>query len=271
MFFPIAYYNNQFLDAQDISIDPKDLGVQRGYSIFDFFKLKDLSNPNFEDYISRFFNSCSAVRLDVKKTREEIKNIAIEVLQENNSRDGYIKIIASAGTSANGFNQENKPSLLAMGMPIKKWDSEYYTSGTKLLTSDYRRDIPHVKTTNYMHAAMQADAIKEAGAIDLLYHDSGLVRETSRSNIFLIIEGETFTPSENILEGITRKRVLETDIGIKHHSQDIPLDIIGKADEVFITSTTKGVMPVVQIDDKCIGSGKVGPITRRYMDHVNAF
>ena len=271
MFFPIAYYNNQFLDAQEISIDPKDLGIQRGYSVFDFFKLKNLSNPNIDDYISRFFNSCKSVRLDIQKSRDEIRNITTQVLQQNGTRDGYVKIIASGGTSINGFNKENGPSILAMGMPIKEWDEKYYKIGTKLLMSDYRRDIPHVKTTNYMHAAMQADSTKEAGAIDLLYYDRGLIRETSRSNIFLIIGGELFTPSENILEGITRKRVLETDIGIIHHKQDIPVDLISTADEIFITSTTKGVMPIIEIDNNRIGTGKVGPYTQQYMNHINSF
>lgn len=258
-----------FLLAEDISIDPKDLGVQRGYSIFDFFELKNLSNPNLEDYMDRFFKSCASVKLDVKKTRAEIKSIAVDLLQKNNTRDGYIKIIASAGTSSDGFNRENSPSLLFMAMPTKDWDKRYYTQGTKLITSEYQRDIPHVKTTNYMHAAMHTEVLKEVGAIDLLYHDHGLLREASRCNIFLIKDEQLFTPSDNILHGITRKRVLSADIGIKHHEQDIPMVMIENADEAFITSTTKGVMPIVQIDKTTIGSGVVGPITKRYMKQIN--
>ncbi len=271
MFLPIAYYNDEFLSTQDISIHPTDLGVQRGYSIFDFFKLKNLSNPNIEDYIDRFFNSCRAVRITVKKTRTEIKKIAVDLLLKNDTRDGYLKIIASAGNSANGFNHEHSPSLLFMAMPTKDWDRAYYTKGTRLLTSDYQRDIPHVKTTNYMHAAMQADLLKEAKAIDLLYHDHGLIREASRCNIFLIKDEALFTPSTHILHGITRKRVLSTDIGIAHHEQDIPLGMIESADEAFITSTTKGVMPIVQIDDMIIGSGEVGAITNKYIEQINRF
>ena len=271
MFFPIAYYNNEFQLTQDISINSKDLGLHRGYSVFDFFKLKDLANPNFDDYMRRFFNSCASVKLYIKKDREELYNIANNVLIQNNTRDGYIKIIATAGSSSNGFNHDNNPSLLVMAMPLKQRNEQYYTKGTKLLLSSYRRDIPQVKTTNYMHAAMHADILKESKAIDLLYHDDGLIREAARCNIFLIKDTELFTPSAHILHGITRKRVLNTDIGIAHNEQDIPLNMLESVDEIFITSTTKGVMPIVQVDDLIIGSGKVGPITKRYMEKINGF
>ncbi len=259
------------MSLSEISVDPLDLGVQRGYSVFDFFKLKNLDSPYLDDYLSRFMRSVQAINLNISWSKDDIKTIAKDVLSHNQQTDGYIKIIASGGVSSDGFHRIADPSLLVMAMPIKEKKASLYEKGAHLITSEYQRDIPHVKTTNYLHSAMHAEQLANEKAIDLLYHDNGLIREASRCNFFLIKDQELHTPANKILHGITRKRVLKTNIGIPHHEVDIPIVMLSQADEVFITSTTKGVMPITQIDNTNINSGSVGPITMMYMEQINMF
>jgi len=107
--------------------------------------------------------------------------------------------------------------------------------------------------------------IRAAGAQDLVYHDGGWIRESARSNFYLVDNhGAIVTPHEQILEGVTRKHVLELarQAGIRVEERDVHIDEINLATEAFFTSSTKGVMPVTHIDNREISDGP-GPVSRQ--------
>ena len=115
-----------------------------------------------------------------------------------------------------------------------------------------------------------------AGAGEILYHDGKCWRETVRANVFFIANGEIFTPGEKILKGITRKQVIHLAAkNFKVNEADIPVAFIDDVSEIFITSSTKGVLPVVEVDGKKVGSGKPGPISTtlstEWEKHVKAY
>ncbi len=128
-----------------------------------------------------------------------------------------------------------------------------------------------------MMAVSMSRTMKETGAIDVLYHDGHLIRETTRSNIFLVTRGGVLvTPADGMLEGVTRKHILQVARGqLPVEERDVPVSELGEVAEVFITSTTKGAIPVVQVDDITINDGRPGPVTRRVMElfaqHVEAY
>jgi branched-subunit amino acid aminotransferase/4-amino-4-deoxychorismate lyase len=103
--------------------------------------------------------------------------------------------------------------------------------------------------------------MKKEGAIDVLYYDRNEVRETSRANVFMVKDNQVFTPVEKILKGITRKRVLGLSSPWPVTTKSISKEELMAADEVFITSTTKSIMPITHIDNIMIGNGEVGLIT----------
>ena len=272
MFLQQAFFNGQFLPLKNIQISPTDLGIQRGYSIFDFFKLKNGENPWFEWYMDRLELSASLVNLNLPYSREEIKDICVKVLSTNAEHSGYTKVIISAGGSIDGYTRHTAPSILILGLPIKKPSIEYYTKGAKLLLYEYTRDLPRVKSTNYIVSAMLAPEMKAQNTIDVLYHNGTHISECSRCSFFIVKKNLVITSKTNILNGITRQRLLSADSSdYEIIIRDIALSDINNIDEAFITSTSKGVMPIVQIGGQVIGSGKVGPITMKCMNQITKF
>jgi len=272
MFLPIGYYNGSYLQLEDISISPLDLGVQRGYSIFDFLKIRDGHNPWMDLYLKRLYQSATDVNIKISECRSDWKTIVETLLEKNDVRDAYLKIIISAGNSLDGYQQEEKSKTLVLGSSFELPPANIYESGARLTLKEYRRDVPTVKTTNYLFSASLAKTMKEDGVIDILYHHDGLITECSRCNFF-IVQGEKIkTAGKGILRGITRERVLTLqDPSVAVMEADILVEELGQATEAFITSTTKGVVPITHIDDTPILDGQVGPVTRELMSRINVF
>jgi len=273
MFLPIAFYGDDYIDVDKIRISPLDLGVQRGYSIFDFFKLKALSNPWIDRYMKRLKDSAQAVQLELPYSTGKVVELSKELFKRNKITDGFIKIILSAGPSDNGYHRTGPAHLLIFALPPSTLPDRYYRKGASLMTCLYQRDLPFVKTTNYIKSAMLADKLKAGDFSDVLYHDGVRLSEASRCNIFLVRENTIITPDQHVLKGITRSRVMSLkDLSVDVKADEVLLShLYHEATEVFITSTTKGVMPITKIDDKIIGNGTVGPLTKEVMTRINSF
>jgi branched-chain amino acid aminotransferase len=136
---------------------------------------------------------------------------------------------------------------------------EKYQNGIKLLTVEHVRAIADIKTTNYTLPVWHSVNWKKLGAEDVLYHWNGQVSESSRSNFFLVKDGVIHTPDQHILHGVTRKHLIQ--VAEQVVIRPIRLEEVWEADEAFISSTTKVLLPVTQLDDQKIGSGKAGKIT----------
>jgi len=124
--------------------------------------------------------------------------------------------------------------------------------GYKVVSYPHQRQMPHVKTTDYLMAIWLQPWVKQQDADDVLYHQNGIITEFPRSNFFLVTEDQTIvTPEKNILAGITRKQILQVAEanGLRVIQKDISLEEIGAAREAFISSSTKRVIPIRQLDD----------------------
>ena len=272
MLLPIGYYDGSYLQLEDIRISPLDLGIHRGYSIFDFLKIRDGQNPWMDLYLKRLYTSATSVNMKVQECRKDWDTIVQTLLEKNDVRDAYLKIIISAGESTNGYMPEGKSKTLVVGLSFEEPPASIYESGVKLLLKEYLRDIPAVKTTNYLYSATLAEEMKEDGMIDVLYHHGGWISECSRCNFFLVTKEGIKTPGENILKGITRERVLRLkDLKTPVMEADLHIDMLSQASEAFITSTTKGVVPVIHIGGHDINDGQVGTITKDLMSRINVF
>jgi len=126
--------------------------------------------------------------------------------------------------------------------------------------------MPEAKTTHYITAVKLQSRRKQAKAVEILFVSNGEVLECSTSNIFMFIGNVLMTPKDNILFGITRKAVL--DIAKKHFKikeRGISMPELMKADEIFITSSFKDIIPIIKIDKNTVGGGMVGKNTRKVM------
>ena len=140
-----------------------------------------------------------------------------------------------------------------------------YING-KIATSDKLRFMPEAKTTHYITTVKLQPKRKKAKAVEILFVSNGKVLECATSNIFMFLDDILITPKDNVLLGITRRAVLDTaKKHFKIEERNIAVPELMKADEIFITSSFKDIVPIVKIDEKIVSGGVVGKNTRRLM------
>jgi len=256
---PFCFANNQIQASETASIHPMDIGLIRGYGIFDFFRTTNYNALFLSDYLDRFIRSAEKTHLHLAYNKEQLKNIVHELIQKNDLKAGGIRMLLTGGVSENHFSP-TKGSLFIFCEELDFPAPAKYENGVKLLAVEHVRAIADIKTTNYAFPVWHSAQWKNANAEDVIYHQNGWISESSRSNIFVIKNGEIATPDQHILHGITRMRVLE--LAPSTAIRPISFQELLEADEVFMTSTTKKILPVTSIDNHPIGTGKVGPMTK---------
>jgi branched-chain amino acid aminotransferase len=201
-------------------------------------------------------------------------HVVLETLAHNrdNGHGEYnIRIIVTAGSSPDFMTPQGQPRLLVLVSEMPRHPASWYTDGVKITTMRSRRILPGAKSINYLSATIAMKKARAAGAVESLYVDrDGLVYECTTSNIFLFKGATLVTPGRKILSGITRAFILELAQGFfTVEVRDVTLEEVLSADEVFISGTNKGVVPVVRVDDTPIGGGRPGPHTRKLMQAVS--
>lgn len=262
-----SFFNNQFLPAENTFVHVSDLAVQRGYGIFDFFKAVNGKIPFLDDYFNRFYRSAEFMQLPVSLSREELKMVVYELLQRNSVADAGIKMVLTGGYSPDGYEIAT-PNLIITQHALTMPSTKMLEQGVKIITHEFRREMPLVKSINYTTGVWLQRKVKETNAYDVLYHLNGEVSEFPRCNLFVIkANGEAVTPAIHVLEGITRKNILSLS-GMEVKATKVTLTDVLQASEVFLTSTTKRVVPIVQVDNTIIGNGKPGPVVQRILSEL---
>ncbi len=252
-----AFINGAFLPLENAALNITDLALLRGYGIFDFFRVID-GNPIFlEDYLDRFENSIKGLHLNLKYKRETIKDFIFKAIQLHPCPLLGIKLIVTGGYSEDGYTP-TEPNFIILPKPFLLHD---FNKGLHLKTVNYLRELPEIKSINYLVPISTIPLLNAAGADDVLYFSNNLVTESSRSNFFLIKNKKLITSQRGILYGVTRKRVLAfAEKLMEVEVRDVPLEEVWEADEVFLTASTKRIAPITQIDDKRF---EIGDLTKQ--------
>ena len=260
---PFCFANDRIVLSAQASIHPLDIGLIRGYAIFDFFRTENFKPFFVDEYLQRFISSAERTSLPLNFGLQELHRIVHELIEKNELEQGGIRMILSGGVSANHF-APSEGSLFIFCEELNMPPQEKYDLGVKLLSAEYVRPLPTIKTTNYTLPVWLSVDWKGQGIEDVIYHHEGIISESSRSNVFMVKDDKISTPNTNILYGITRKKVMALSGSVEE--RDISFAELLDADEAFITSTTKRILPVTNIDGKSIGDGKVGNTTRWLME-----
>lgn len=260
----IAFVNDMFVQADKAGLRLNDLSIQRGYAAFDFFRTKNYKPLFLEDYLDRFFASGELLRLKSPKSKAEVKDIIRELIRQNDLPEAGIKLMLTGGYSPDGYTPA-EPNFIVTQHEIQLTSPEKFAAGIKVITYPHQRELPAVKSTDYLMGVWLQEKLRQEQAADVLYHNNGIITEFPRSNVFVVsASGRVITPSENILSGITRKKILELGNGSFDCAADtITIEELKNAREVFMTSTTKRILPVVQVDDTIIWDGKPGAVTTK--------
>ncbi len=262
-----GYLNDKLIDCDNAQISAYDLGLNRAYAVFDFFRIVDGNFRFLNDHLDRFINSIRLANIPNTYSKKELHDKALKLQAINKVQHGYIRITLTAGSSSN-FGTLSSSTLIVLMDVLGANNESDYAEGIKLISKNHQRTFPKIKSTDYFFPQMLHQELKDAKATDVLYY-TDFITETSRANVFGVKNERIISPKRNILEGITRKKLLELQPAIT--LTDIAIDHLYSCDEVFITSSSKELMPVVQIDDKLIGNGKVGQFYKELHSQFRVF
>jgi len=258
-----TFLNDAFVPEDKAYLHISDLAIQRGYGIFDFFRVMDNYPLFIEDYLERLYVSAKEMHLKVPYEPEQLRSLIFELIRNNNIPMSGIKVILTGGYSPDGYQLADKANLIMVQKPLNFPSAEFPADGIKIITHEYLRDKPHVKTINYVVGIWIQNKVLEQKAADVLYHYKGEVSEFPRCNFFMVKHDNTVvTPGDNILEGVTRKHVLK--LASKKYKIEIgtvTLEDVLQAREAFLTSTSKRIVPITQMNDAIIGNGKPGKVS----------
>lgn len=254
-----CYFNGDLVHFQDIHLHVTDLLFQRGYGVFDFFRCRDGRMLWLEDYVERLYTSLELSGIEVNLDREQFTSVIHSLQEKNGLTNGAFKVIVSGGYADNLESVSGPANIVILNVLWEKPPEETFAKGVNLIRDEYVRPNPEVKTLYYFNRLKLQKKLKEYNAIDVLYY-TDTISEASRANLFFVKEGSVYTPVSNILKGITRKQVLSLFGDIK--VEDIDAERLYDFDEIFLTSSSNDVTPVVSVEGQKIGKGTPGPVTR---------
>jgi branched-chain amino acid aminotransferase len=239
------------------------VAVLRGYSVFESLCTYNQRPFHLNEHLTRLYRSAEVIELEIPWSREHITAIIQEVIARNAYKHATIRLLVTGGETEDSILPVGKPTLAVLISPLRERDMECFAQGIKLITTSLQRIAPEAKTTSYVAAIRALKEAKRRNAADALYvNEQGHVLEATRSNFFIFRSDTLVTPRAGILIGITRNVVLDLARGrFPVEERPILLDELPQADEAFITSSSREIVPVVQIDDLVIGNGKPGKRT----------
>ncbi|MEY3432497.1 MAG: hypothetical protein RL131_433 [Bacteroidota bacterium] len=252
----ICYSEGKFSRLSDTTLPISDLGIQRGYGIFDFLRVRNTTPLFLADHITRFYQSADQMNMKVDLSSNQLREIILHLIDRNNYPHSGIRILLTGGDSEDGYALQ-KPRLSIQHQPLQPPPDVFSSHGIKLFSYSHQRQLSNVKTTDYIMAIWLQPWLKSLQGDDILYQNDKSVLECPRSNVFMITKNqELITPEEHVLKGVTRKQILDLaqSIGFKTTCRAVPLEEMMSAEEVFISSSTKRIVPVSEINGKKIGN-----------------
>ncbi len=261
---PIAYYDGAYVERGTITINPADFGFARGIGLFELGRVYGGKPFHLEDHLQRLAAGARMLGVAMPLTVPELTAVSHKIIAQNALPQSAIKYYLTAGECAhpsgtsfyacNGFT----PHLMVMedAVTVQSPEAPYglalYQRGQRLKTVPFERDLPSVKSTNYMLGYYAAREVAGAEWDDIIFtHRDGYITEATRSNLFCVIDDVLVTPGRGMLYGITRKVVLQLakQLALPVAERDLTPADLTRATEAFTTGSIAEMMPVGRIDD----------------------
>jgi branched-chain amino acid aminotransferase len=274
----IVFFNGDWIPASQARISPLDHGFLYGDGVFEGIRAYAGRVFQLPAHMARLYASAKTLMLTIPLSPEEMSAKVLESVRINHLQDAYIRLVVSRGVGDLGLDPRScfEPTVLIMADQIQLYPESYYQKGLALASVSLRRpsgDVlnPAVKSLNYLNSILAKIEANLRGVPEVvLMNQQGYVVEGTGDNIFIVKEGGLVTPppSAGILNGITRQVILRLarEAGLDTREENFTLHDLYNADECFMTGTAAEVVPAVSCDGRTIGTGTVGPVTRRLMD-----
>ncbi len=269
-----AFVDGSFVPVAEARVPILDWGFLRSDATYDVAHVWQGSFFRLEDHLDRFERSMERLHMSLSFSRTEIREILMECVRLSGLRDAYAEVICTRGVPPAGSRdpRECENALFAFVVPFV-WiaDPEKQEQGLHATISRIQRIPrssvdPTAKNYHWLDLTMGLyEAYGRGGETVILVDREDNVVEGPGFNVFTVEDGCIATPNIGVLEGITRKTVIElaSKLGIPLGERAVPADEVRRADEVFATSTAGGIMPVTEVDGKAVDGGKPGVVTLR--------
>ncbi|MEX6037004.1 D-amino-acid transaminase [Providencia hangzhouensis] len=269
----IAYVNGQFLPEEDASVSVFDRGFLFADAVYEVTAIINGKLVDFDRHMARLQRSCAELQLSLPYDLAELKQIHLQLVQKNNIEEGLVYLQLTSGNAhQRSFlypDKQTKPTLVLFAQKTQIVENEKSKYGIKVVTvDDIRWQRCDIKTVALLAASMAKEYAKQQGADDAIFVKNGYITEGSSSNCFIINQQnqiQTRGLNNEILSGITRQAILQLarEQQIDIVEKPFSIDEMLEAKEVFITSATTLVWPVIMANNQFIGEGKPGKLAIR--------
>jgi len=280
----IVYLDGEYLPLGEAKVPLNDHGLLYGDGVFEGIRAYNGRIFKLDEHIRRFQDCARALMIELPLTAAELCKIVRECCAKNDLNDGYIRLVATRGSGDLGLSPTKcpEPRVFCIAATISLYPPEMYETGIPVITAQTRRNNativdPQIKSLNYLNNILAKIEANFAGAQEaIMLAQNGVVAECTADNIFIVRDGIIYTPPIYIgaLDGITRQTVIQLarTEGYELHEKEFTLFNVYNADECFITGTGAECIAVTKADNRTIGNGTAGTITKKilalYQKHV---
>jgi branched-chain amino acid aminotransferase len=256
-----------------------DRGFLYGDSVYETLRTSGGHLVEWELHLRRLERSAQGIALEMPFSDQALESAVQQTLEAAGNPDSRVRVVVTrgAGAIALDIREAIGPQLVVYVQPLVALPREAYEKGIGAVIVDVRRGAEvGLKTGNYLPNILALrQAIEKSGEDAIMTNFEGAVAEGATSNVFMVRQGRVLTPSlaTGVLEGITRHTVLELTrgLGLEARETTIMPSELRAADELFLTSSVRGVMPVTRLDGHTVGNGTPGPVTRRILVAYQAY
>jgi branched-chain amino acid aminotransferase len=276
------FIDGRYCGQRDAKISVFDHGLLYGDGVFEGIRAYNGRVFKLKEHIDRLFCSAKSILLTMPMSHAALMRAVVETCRRNKIRDGYIRLVVTRGVGTLGLNPNRckRGSVIVIADKIQLYAPEVYQRGMEIVTVPTTRNLhnavnPAVKSLNYLNNILAKIEANNAGCEEaVMLNAEGFVSECTGDNIFIIKEGQLFTPplSAGALYGITRRVVMEIaeESGYRVAEPNLTRHDLFNADECFLTGTGAEIVPIVKIDGRVIGDGKPGVITQKLVGQYHA-
>jgi branched-chain amino acid aminotransferase len=276
------FIDGKYYNERDAKISVLDHGLLYGDGVFEGIRAYHGRVFKLKEHIDRLFCSAKAILLKIPMSHAQIMRAVVEACRKNKIRDGYVRLLVTRGVGTLGLNPKScrRPSVIIIAGSIQLYPPAFYQRGMDVVTVPTTRNLhsalnPAIKSLNYLNNILAKIEANNAGVEEaVMLNAEGFVAECTGDNLFIVKNGELFTPplSAGALYGITRQTVIElaVEAGLKVTEPNLTRYDLFNADECFLTGTGAEIVPVVKIDGRVIGTGKPGTFTRKLVKDYRA-
>ncbi|MDX8129549.1 D-amino acid aminotransferase [Methylomonas sp. OY6] len=270
-----VYLNGAYLPLADAKVSVLDRGFLFGDGVYEVIPAYNGRLFRLEDHIARLNNSLNGIRLPLPHSVADWEAIFRPLLADD--RDQYIYLQVTRGYAPkrdHGFPEQIVPTIFAMSADIKPFAGRI--DGIKAITlDDTRWQLCNIKAITLLSNILLRQEALDQGCAEAILVRNGYVVEGAASNLFAVLDGELITPpkSHEILPGITRDVILELAAAhnIPYQEDIIALEALNNASEIWVASSTREIVPVIELDGRQVGDGKPGPVWKHMDDLLQAY